>query len=176
MKLYCTRHGQTVWNAKNLVCGLTDVELTDLGRAQADTLGKELENKGIDLIICSPLKRARDTAEIINKYCHAEIMVDKRIIELNYGIFEGTDRFSQEFLNNKRNLAYKYPGGESAIQVAHRAYSLIEEVKEKYSDKTVLFVCHNGVCRLINTYFNDLTNDEYYNFGLENCGLMEFEL
>ena len=176
MKLYCTRHGQTVWNAKNLVCGLPDVELTDLGRAQADTLGKELESKGIDLIICSPLKRARDTAEIINKYCHAEIAVDNRIIEQNYGIFEGTNRFSQEFLNNKRNLAYKYPSGESAIQVAHRAYSLIEEVKEKYSDKTVLFVCHNGVCRLINTYFNDLTNDEYYNFGLENCGLMEFEL
>ena len=50
MKLYCTRHGQTVWNEKNLVCGLTDVELTDLGRAQADALGKELENKGNESI------------------------------------------------------------------------------------------------------------------------------
>ena len=57
-----------------------------------------------------------------------------------------------------------------------KADAILEEVKEKYSDKTVLFVCHNGVCRLINTYFNDLTNEEYYNFGLENCELMEFEL
>ena len=176
MKLYCTRHGQTVWNADNLVCGLTDVELTDLGRAQADSLGRKVDGKGIDLIICSPLKRARDTAIIINKYCGAEITVDCRLIEQNYGIYEGTTRFGEGFLNNKKNLAYKYPNGESAIQVAHRVYGLIDEVKEKYSDKTVLFVCHNGVCRLINTYFNDLTNEEYYNFGLENCELMEYEL
>ena len=176
MKIYCTRHGQTVWNADNKICGLTDVELTDKGRNQANELGKRLKNVKIDLIICSPLKRARDTAEIINKYVGAKITIDSRLIEQNYGIYEGTNRFGEEFLANKRNLAYKYPNGESAIQVAHRVYSLIDEVKAKYSHLSLLFVCHNGVCRIINTYFCDLTNEEYFHYSLDNCGLEEYEL
>ena len=66
MKLYVTRHGETTWNVEWRVSGVTDVELTDRGREQANGLARVLKNEKIDLIIVSPLKRARHTAEIIS--------------------------------------------------------------------------------------------------------------
>ena len=52
----------------------------------------------------------------------------------------------------------------------------IEEIKEKYSDKTVLLVCHGGVCRVLRTYFVDMTNDEFFHYSPGNCDMQEYEL
>ena len=59
-----TRHGQTVWNVENKICGVTDSPLTDLGRSQARALGRQLADNGhgITHILCSPLSRAHETA------------------------------------------------------------------------------------------------------------------
>ncbi|MBQ2755311.1 MAG: histidine phosphatase family protein [Oscillospiraceae bacterium] len=177
MKLYAARHGETVWNAQDRVSGLTDVELTEKGIAQAKALAVKLEGVKIDLMLVSPLKRAQDTAKIVSEHCGGiSIITEERLIEQNYGIYEGIDRFNEAFLQNKRWFAYKYPGGESMMQLAHRIYGLLDEVTVKYSDKNVLLVCHGGVLRAVNTYFKDMTNDEYFNFLLDNCGLIEFEL
>ena len=176
MKIYSTRHGKTEWNKLNKVSGITDINLADEGRDQARALSETLYGKGIDLIIASPMKRAYETACILNKVCKAELITDERLREQNYGIFEGVDRFSEGFLNNKRHFAYKYPGGESMMQLACRVYSLLDEVKEKYGDKTVLLVSHGGICRVINTYFHDMTNDEYFHYSQDNCSLMEYEI
>jgi len=176
MKIYSTRHGKTEWNKQNKVSGITDIDLSAEGREQARALSEKLTDKGIDLIISSPMKRAYETACILNRVCRAELITDERLREQNYGIFEGVDRFSQEFLNNKRQFAYKYPGGESMMQLAYRVYGLLSEIKEKYADKTVLLVSHGGICRVINTYFHDMTNDEYFNYSQDNCSLMEYEI
>ena len=176
MIIYSTRHGKTEWNKLNKVSGITDIELTDEGREQARALAKELKGKGIDLIIASPMKRAYETACILNEVCRTELITDERLREQNYGIFEGVDRFSDGFLNNKRQFAYKYPGGESMMQLAYRIYGLLDEIKEKHRGKTVLLVSHGGICRVINTYFHDMTNDEYFNYSQENCSLMEYEI
>ena len=63
--LYYTRHGQTVWNVERKICGATDVELTELGYAQAQELGEKIKAEGlqIDEIIYSPLIRAAETAK-----------------------------------------------------------------------------------------------------------------
>lgn len=176
MKIYFTRHGETEWNALNKICGLTDIELTEKGVLQAKELAEKLVDKKIDFIIASPMKRAQATAKIVAEKCKMPILTDDRLIEQNYGIYEGEDRKCEGFLNNKRNFAYKYPQGESMMQVAARVYNLIDEIKDKYEDKTVLCVCHGGVCRVANTYFRDVTNNEYFNYSLENCGLEEYEL
>ena len=65
--VYFTRHGQTVWNVENKICGVTDSPLTDLGRSQARALGRQLadDGHGITHILCSPLSRAHETAQII---------------------------------------------------------------------------------------------------------------
>lgn len=67
MKIYSTRHGQTGWNLDNRICGVTDVFLTYNGLEQAKNLAKEIKMFGnIDVIICSPLQRAIQTAQIVS--------------------------------------------------------------------------------------------------------------
>ena len=176
MKLYIARHGQTVWNAENKVCGITDVELTEKGIMQAKLLAGEVSEKAIDVIISSPMKRAYQTAKIVSDLCNVEVLIDDRLTEQNYGIYEGVDRISVGFLNNKRNFAYRYPGGESMMQVAYRVYGLLDEIKVNYAGKRVLFISHGGVCRIIHTYFEDVTNEQFFNYTLENAKLKEYEL
>ena len=176
MKLFVARHGQTVWNLQNRISGITDVELTELGKEQARQLACQMEGKKIDIIIASPLKRAIDTANIVAEKCNVDVIVDDRLIEQNYGIYEGLNPKMPEFLENKRLFAYKYPGGESMMQVAYRAYGLIEDIKGKYRGKNVMLVTHGGVCRVIHTYFYDLTNDEYFHHVTKNCVVREYNL
>ena len=174
--LYVARHGQTVWNAENKVCGITDVDLTELGMAQAKELADVVATKNVSLIISSPLKRAVETSKIVSEICNIPMETDERLIEQNYGIYEGVDRKNEDFLGNKRNFAFKYPGGESMMQVAYRVYGLLDEIKDKYKDKNVLIISHGGVCRIINTYFIDMTNDDFFNYRLGNGELEEYEM
>ena len=179
MKLYVTRHGETTWNAANKVCGRTDVDLTERGREQARALGEKLRREGvkIDRIVASPLKRAVETAQLIaGQIGEPPLSVDERLIEQEYGVYEGKDRKDPGFLANKRQFAFRYPGGESMMQLAHRLYSLLEELREGYPEETVLLVCHNGVCRVLNTYFRDVTNEKFFHYELPNCGLEEYWL
>ena len=176
MKLYVTRHGETTWNALNKVCGLTDAMLTDNGIEQAKILAERLSDKNIEVILASPLTRAQITASYTAERLSLPVITETRLIEQNYGIYEGVDRYDEGFLSNKRCFAYRYPGGESMMDVAARTYPLIEEVREKYAGKNVLFVCHGGVCRVINTYFCDMTNDEFFRYAQDNCGYEEYEL
>ena len=176
MKLYVARHGQTQWNAENKVCGHTDLPLTGVGIAQAQALAEKAEALGIDLILSSPLQRAYRMAEIIGARCGAEVQVEERLIEQNYGVYEGVDRQDPGFLANKRQFAVRYPGGESMMDMAGRIYPLLEEIRERYSEKTVLLACHGGVCRVIRTFFMPMTNEEYFAYSPENCSVECYEL
>lgn len=176
MKLFVARHGQTVWNAQNKVCGITDVELTEKGIEQAKKLADTVQDHSIDIILSSPLKRAVETSKIVADKNNIPLQIEELLIEQNYGIYEGADRKNDSFLANKRNFAYRYPEGESMMQVAYRIYGLIEKLKEQYNDKNILIISHGGVCRIIRTYFCDMTNDEFFNYTLENGKLEEYEL
>lgn len=176
MRLYVTRHGQTTWNVLNKICGRTDAPLTELGKQQAQALAEKTKDLGIDLIIASPLRRAMDTAKAVSDACCASVITDDRLIEQDYGLYEGKDRKDPAFQANKRLFAFRYPQGESMMQLAGRVYGLLEEVKEKYGDKTVLLVCHNGICRVIHSYFRDMTNEEFATFSMDNAALAQYEL
>lgn len=175
MKLYVARHGQTVWNAQNKVCGVTDVELTEKGIEQAEKLA-DIVPDNIDVIITSPLKRAIETGKIVAEKNNIPMYIEELLIEQNYGIYEGIDRKDPQFLNNKRNFAYRYPDGESMMQVAYRIYGFIDKIKKEYQGKNVLLISHGGVCRIIRTYFIDMTNEEFFNYTLKNGELEEYEL
>jgi probable phosphoglycerate mutase len=176
MRLFVTRHGQTTWNVQNKICGRTDVPLTELGKQQAAALAAKTAHVGIDLIIASPLQRALDTAKAVASVCGAPIVTDDRLIEQDYGIYEGKDRKDPGFQANKRLFVFRYPHGESMMQLAGRVYGLLEDVKKQYADKTVLLVCHNGICRVIHSYFHDMTNEEFATFSMDNAALAEYEL
>ena len=88
MQLYIVRHGETVWNLEHRVQGQTDVPLTDNGRKQAKELQKLVSSLNIDVVISSPLIRAKETAQILvdNKL---PVHTDDRIIERDWGLNEG---------------------------------------------------------------------------------------
>ena len=176
MTFYVARHGQTEWNAENKVCSITDIALTEKGIAQADELADQVKEKNIEIIISSPMKRAVTTSRIVSEKCHIPMMIDNRLVEQNYGVYEGVDRSDELFLANKKNFAYRYPNGESMMQVAVRVYTFLDEIKKEYSGKNVLIVSHGGVCRIIKTYFSDMTNEEFFHYTLKNCKLEEYHI
>jgi probable phosphoglycerate mutase len=64
--------------------------------------------------------------------------------------------------------------GESLLQLSHRVYTALDDIIARYSEKNVLIVSHGGVCRVIETYFNDMTTDQFANWFMDNCGLIEY--
>ena len=174
MSLFVARHGQTTWNVENKVCGLTDVPLTKEGIAQAQALALCAKEINLSAILCSPLLRARHTAKYTADACHLPVVIEPRLIEQNYGIYEGKSGFDPDFLANKRHFATRYPGGESHMDVAARVYPLLQELKSRCENENVLLVCHGGVCRVIHTFFSPMTNDEYFRYQAPNATLIEY--
>ena len=175
-KVYFTRHGETVWNVENKICGMTDSPLTEKGRAQATQLGEAVKNSGIvlDEILYSPLSRAADTALAVAAATGLPTRVEPRLREQCFGRFEGTSpRNSPEFTAAKMQFADRYTDGESMLQLAQRIYNLLDELKQ--DDKTYLLVAHNGIARVVESYFHNMTNAEYAAFGIKNCELRKFD-
>ena len=176
MRLFAARHGQTQWNVDNKICGVTDVPLTEEGWAQARALAEKTVALELDLVICSTMLRAKQTASAVAEKLNIPVIEDPRLVEQNYGIYEGMDRKTPGFLENKRHFAVRYPGGESMMDVAHRIYGLLEDVKRDYAGKNVLLVCHGGVLRLVRSYFEPMTNEEYFHYSPGNADIREYEL
>ncbi|HPR09933.1 MAG TPA: histidine phosphatase family protein [Candidatus Saccharibacteria bacterium] len=91
--LYYCRHGLSVMNKQGLLAGSTDTPLHDEGREQARVAGQAAKQYRFDLIVASPMKRARETAEIIARECGypiEKIVFDKRVVERHFGDLEGT--------------------------------------------------------------------------------------
>lgn len=174
-RLYFTRHGETVWNVENKICGATDIALTPRGREQAAALGATIRDGGykIDCIITSPLVRAADTARAVAEATGIPLRVDTRLREQCFGRYEATPRNGAEFRLSKMNFADSYSGGESMLRLAQRIYDLLDELAAQ-PDKTCLLVAHNGIARMVQSYFYDMTNEEYAAFGIKNCELREY--
>ena len=176
MKLYIARHGQTTWNVDDLVCGRADVPLTDLGHQQAQKLAESSLDKKIDVILCSPLERARHTAQPISDAIGVPIQIDDRLVEFDFGSFDGTSRFGEEFVWLRAQMPTRFPGGESGFDLAYRVYGLLYEIKEKYADKNVLLVCHNCVSRMVRSFFMNMSTEEYGDYHAPNAQLVEYEM
>lgn len=174
-KVYFTRHGETVWNVENKICGMTDSPLTERGRAQARALGQKVKAGGyaIDEILYSPLSRAADTAKAIADATGIPARCEPRLREQCFGRYEGTPRNGEKFRISKTCFADRYDGGESMLQLAQRIYNLLDELRDQ-PDKTYLLVAHNGIARVVESYFHDMTNEEYALAGIRNCELVEY--
>ena len=183
MKFYIIRHGQTNWNKEGRIQGKTDIELNEKGIEQAKEARKILENYPIDMIVASPLKRARKTAEIINEAKNVPIIFKEELEERGFGDFEGKIRkeihdeiLDSEILANY-SLNKEYKGVETIQSLCNRVWKLIDELKEDYAEKNILFVTHGGVTRAINGYFNG-PNEEgiLKDLNLNNCEIRTFEI
>lgn len=178
MKIYSTRHGQTDYNKNDIILGTTDIELNETGLAQAAELAEKIrgsENIKIHIIISSPMKRARRTAEIIAEANGLQIVTDHRLREWDYGKYEGMHRTAEGFHENKLEFGVKMgETGESLLELSHRVYSAIDDIKRNYSGMSVLIVSHGGICRVIETYFNPMTASQFAGWFMGNCQLLEY--
>ena len=169
--IYVVRHGETEWNAVNKVLGRTDMPLNDKGIKQANEIARSLKDKKIDVFLCSPLCRARQTADAISKELGIRYEIDDRLIEQDFGSFEGINRFDAEYQKAKREYFVRYPGGESYFDMAARVYSLIKEL----NGTNALLVTHGGICRMIRSYFEDMGNEEFVQFSQGNCEVRKYQ-
>lgn len=182
MKLYVMRHGQTDWNVLGKIQGATDIELNEIGLEQAQNAKQELNQYDIDMIFCSPLKRTRKTAEIINEDKKIPIIYEDRLIERYFGELEGSKPIEDEIFQKYNFWDYeadiKICQVESVKEICQRVWGFLEEIKEKYSDKNVLLVTHGGTARAINSYFRGTKEEEIFPKGrtFRNCEILEFEL
>ena len=154
--------------------------MTELGREQARKTGQMLRKKidhgeiHIDEIMTSPLSRAFDTAMEISHVIGVPVRIEPRLVEQNFGRWEGTARDGSEFARAKENFADSYGGGESMMKTAQRIYNLIDDI-EKEPEKTYLLVAHNGISRMIESYFRDMRNEEFAAFGIKNAEVREYK-
>lgn len=174
-QVYFVRHGQTIWNVENKICGATDIALTELGHKQAVETGKKILEQGIkaDEILYSPLIRAKDTALHIAEITGIPAREEARLKEQNFGKYESTPRDGAEFREAKKQFVNCYEGGESMLHLAQRIYNLLDEVAA--SDKTYILVAHNGIARVVQSYFYEMINEEYAAFGVANCAVVRYE-
>ncbi len=140
------RHGESENNVLGLECADPAnahlFGLTERGRKQVENAASHAED--IDLIVTSPLRRAKDSAEITSRVSGAPVIVDELLIEQNMGIFEckpEAERLKWKLEHNS-NL---YPGAETPQQMEHRADRLLGKIQEQYQREHVLLVSHGSL-------------------------------
>lgn len=158
------------------VCGRTEAQLTDLGRAQAAQVGEEAARAGVNVILASPMDRAQETAAIIAQKVGVPVLTEPLLIEQDFGTFEGRSVDDPEYREKRKSLLWHYPQGESTAQLIHRAYTVIEKVPGCVPGQTGAAGVPRLLRRAARTYFVDIPFGDFYEFYMENCQLLEFDL
>lgn len=142
MKIYFAPHSTSYDNEAKIASGWKDVDLSPLGIEQSKELRETFKDIKIDLICCSDLKRAVDTVKIAFGDT-LPIVIDKRLRELNYGDFDGK---LKDIVGSMKYNAIKIPflNGESYEQAMVRTHEFYNELREKYTNKTILVVGHRA--------------------------------
>ena len=174
-KLYYIRHGQTDWNAELRFQGQLDIPLNDFGRGQAKENGKKLhekigEAKGYEFI-SSPLFRTRETMEIVRTAMGLEpsdYKIDKRLIEISYGDFEGNTKADLKAANRELFLSrkddawnFKPNNGESQAEALVRISEWYESLD---ASKTYVITAHGAVGRVLRIYLLGLNKQDAATF------------
>ena len=182
MLLYVTRHGETEYNKERRYAGSTDIPLNGEGIFQAGELAQKLKDINFDVIITSPLKRAAQTAEIINRERNLTVTVMEAFAERCVGVYEGLTRdeakkrYPELWMNRVTEQIDGAPdGGETLRDVDTRVSAALCGLREKYPDKKVLLVCHGFVSRALNRIIRGLTFEEMGSFLLKNCEIAVYE-
>ncbi|MDL4840495.1 histidine phosphatase family protein [Aquibacillus rhizosphaerae] len=145
------RHGETEWNHLGKIQGKTDIPLNETGKKQAKACRDHLEGSDWDLIISSPLQRAKQTAEIINEKLNLPLIEMEIFQERSFGDAEGlTLQVRQELYPNG-----EYPGMESKVSLTDRVMNGMEEVIATYPNQKILLVAHGAVINEILSVMSD---------------------
>ncbi|KPN13166.1 phosphatase [Bacillus australimaris] len=167
-KICLVRHGETDWNAAKRIQGRTDIPLNDTGKWQAEQAGLYLKDVHWDVVISSPLTRAKETAHLILKHVHAPLVIMDDFIERDFGDAEGMSLEERQKLFPDK----QYPNMEPLETIQDRMLEGIEKVRAAYPDQRVLIVAHGAAIHALLTTLADeqmdLQNTRLVNACLNN--------
>ena len=163
-EIYLVRHGQSIHNLEERIAGQLDSQLTELGFQDAEVVAAAIGRSDFDVIYCSDLLRAKQTAETICNYLKLScpIKFSPLLRELDYGEFtEKPVSETFEFLNYKVAQGQRYPGGEGFIDLEGRAQRFLFQLKRESAGSCVLVVSHAGLLRLLVMLFDPKRRQEH---------------
>jgi len=135
-------HGTTPDNEKEISSGWYDVELSELGIKQSKELKNQIKEKHFDVVFCSDLKRAVNSAELTFGKT-VEIVQDERLRECNYGTYNAKPSEMVEPMQ-EQNISKPFPEGESYEDVKSRIDSFLQDLKKDYNNKHIAIVAHKA--------------------------------
>jgi len=150
--VYLARHGQTAYNAEGRFQGQQAIPLDDVGRAQAAELAERAVGYGFRALWCSPLLRARETADAVAAHLGLQPVEDARLMETDAG--DWTDRSFAEVIAEApeafaafatAHADFAFPGGESFAEQEVRVAAALDDVEA--GELPALVVCHGMVIR-----------------------------
>lgn len=174
MKVYIVRHGEVPHNALKQYNNENE-DLNENGIRQANELKEKIKNINYDIIISSPLLRAKHTAQIINVN-NKKILINDKLKERDPGDLSGkslTVTNRDEYWNY--NTTIRYGTSENIREFFKRIYNFLEDLK-KEDYESVLIVAHSGVSKAFNGYFEGIKDGMFLDRGLRNCEIKEYEI
>ncbi len=180
--IFVIRHGETDFNKEGRYLGRADEPLNVAGMSQAKKLAKKTSDLGIEIIYCSPLKRAIETAELIKINHGCEVVIDKYFIERSMGLYEGLTK--EEAKNKYPDLYAKNitrilngapPHGETINEVIKRVFEGLDKINSQNKFSNILISTHGFIVKVINKYFNPKISDqEFFDFSLVNAEILKY--
>src|SRR5208282_98527 len=169
------RHGETPWNREGRVMGRSPVDLDEHGRAQVESAVPLARLLAPELIISSPLARARQSAEIIGKGIGiADVIDDPRLTEVEYGRWEGM--VYDDLIKDAHYIHYREhpldeptPGGETIYHVQARGVEAVRHTIAANPGKRVLFVSHGDIIRTVLCHFMNLALENFRRIRIDNA-------
>ena len=179
--LYIMRHGRTDWNDRHKLQGSTDIPLNGEGRRMAEAAREEYRDIPLDECWCSPLIRARETAEIVLRDRDVPIRIDERLREMGFGEYEGTENSFQN-PDCPVNVIFQAPekytcsvgGAETFDELFARTGAFLREVIEPRMAKgqNILIVGHGAMNLSIISQIRNLPRKDFWMPGIENCRMI----
>lgn len=174
------RHGETEYNKLGKFHGITDIELNQIGEQQAQNAIEKLDSN-YDVIITSPLKRAHQTANIVNEKLGLEIIENELLKERNFGNLEGltweefTDKHPEEASKNNIDFQPELEEGETIEAVEKRVEEFIDWLRNS-GYKNPLVVTHAGIIRILERKLNNLTPEQSRENDPKNLELRNYSV
>ncbi len=179
--LYIMRHGKTDWNLLHKLQGKTDIPLNDMGRQMARDARERYKDIHFDVCFSSPLVRARETAELVLEGRDVPVIIDDRLAEMGFGIYEGTEEVFEKpecpvrvlFFNPEK---YEAVGGaESLESLIKRTSEFLDEVAMPLVNegKDVLILGHGAMNSAVIGNIRHKELKDFWAEGIENCKLIK---
>ena len=146
MNVFAIRHGETAWSLSGQHTGTTDIPLTENGRRLAQRMRRVLATDAFELVLCSPMQRARETCELAG--LGEKAIIDSDLVDWNYGEYEGlTPQQIDEMAPGWLIFRDGCPGGEAPEQVGTRMDRVI--ARSRAIDGNIALFAHGHVLRVL---------------------------